>query len=200
MTTMMANGRARKSLADQIDRLDGILDGLADALNQAVAEAVKEAVAVAVRAAVAETLANAELRRRIMPTVERPSLLRRLSKKSGRRHGGEGPGVPARPLGRRHGDRQRPGRHDRGRLRLDRYPDEGGGDRPFGAVVVGVRMAATDARAAGRGRRRHAGHRLLPRGAVGGVGRRRAGRGEGGAPGAAAAGGARVRPDRGLVT
>src|SRR5581483_3165925 len=78
MTTSMTNGRARKSLAEQIDRLDAILDGLADALNGAVAQAVTEAVAVAVKAAVAETLTNPDLRRRIVPTPERPSLLRRL--------------------------------------------------------------------------------------------------------------------------
>src|SRR4051812_42069731 len=77
-TTMTRNGQGRPSLAQQIDRLDGILDGLADALNQAVAQAVREAVAEAVKVAVAETLANPELRRRIMPAAERPSLLRRL--------------------------------------------------------------------------------------------------------------------------
>jgi hypothetical protein len=78
MTTMMRNGQGRPTLAQQIDRLDGILDGLADALNQAVAQAVKEAVAEAVKVAVAETLAHPELRRRIVPQAERPSLLRRL--------------------------------------------------------------------------------------------------------------------------
>jgi hypothetical protein len=51
-TTTDTNGRARKSLAEQIDRLDGILDGLADGLNEAVAAAVKEAVTLAVRQAV----------------------------------------------------------------------------------------------------------------------------------------------------
>jgi hypothetical protein len=51
-TTMASNGKLRKSLADQIDRLDGILDGLADALNGAVASAVKDAVGQAVREAV----------------------------------------------------------------------------------------------------------------------------------------------------
>jgi hypothetical protein len=56
-TTMMTtNGRTRKSLAEQIDRLDGILDGLADGLNQAVVTAVKEAVGVAVREAVQAVL------------------------------------------------------------------------------------------------------------------------------------------------
>ena len=43
---------ARKSLADQIDRLDGILDGLAEALNESVADAVKDVIAQAVRSAV----------------------------------------------------------------------------------------------------------------------------------------------------
>jgi hypothetical protein len=51
-TTMASNGKLRKSLADQIDRLDGILDGLADALNGAVTSAVKDAVGQAVREAV----------------------------------------------------------------------------------------------------------------------------------------------------
>jgi hypothetical protein len=59
------NGRVRKSLAEQIDRLDGILDGLADGLNEAVVTAVKEAVGVAVqeavRAVLSEVLANPDL-------------------------------------------------------------------------------------------------------------------------------------------
>jgi hypothetical protein len=83
MTTMMTqtNGRARKSLGDQIDRLDAILDGLADALNQAVAEAVQQTVAVAVKAAVAEVLAHPDLRPRLTPEPEagpRLSPLKRL--------------------------------------------------------------------------------------------------------------------------
>lgn len=41
--TMMANGKTRKTLADQLDRLDRILDGLAEALNEAVADAVRSA-------------------------------------------------------------------------------------------------------------------------------------------------------------
>ena len=32
----------RPQLADQIDRLDGLLDGLADGLNEAVADAAQE--------------------------------------------------------------------------------------------------------------------------------------------------------------
>ena len=38
------NGRVRKTLASQLDRLDGILDGLSDALNESVAAAVEKAV------------------------------------------------------------------------------------------------------------------------------------------------------------
>jgi hypothetical protein len=63
--TTDTNGRVRKSLAEQIDRLDGILDGLAEGLNEAVIAAVKEAagaaVQEAVRAVLSELLANPEL-------------------------------------------------------------------------------------------------------------------------------------------
>ncbi len=38
------NGRMKKTLAFQLDRLDSILDGLAEALNGAMADAVKETV------------------------------------------------------------------------------------------------------------------------------------------------------------
>jgi hypothetical protein len=57
-TKTNTNGQARKSLAEQIDRLDGILDGLADGLNEAVAAAVQEAVGVAVREAVRSVIAE----------------------------------------------------------------------------------------------------------------------------------------------
>ena len=43
MTSATRNGTIRKSLADQIDRLDNTLDGLSSNLNEAVASAVKEA-------------------------------------------------------------------------------------------------------------------------------------------------------------
>jgi hypothetical protein len=39
-----SNGRARPSLGDQLDRLDGILNGLSDALNESVTAAVSIAV------------------------------------------------------------------------------------------------------------------------------------------------------------
>src|SRR5262245_17521018 len=70
-TATVPNGTARKSLAEQIDRLDNILDGLAEALNESVAAAVQqavgEAVAAAVQAAVVEVLTNPELQKRLHP-------------------------------------------------------------------------------------------------------------------------------------
>ncbi len=52
------NGRFKKSLAHQLDRLDTILDGLADALNGAVSDAVRQAVGEATREAVQMALAQ----------------------------------------------------------------------------------------------------------------------------------------------
>ena len=68
------NGRVvRKSLAEQIDRLDHILDGLAEAINDTVVGAVQEAVGLAVRqavqAAVLEVLTNAEIQRLLHPAA-----------------------------------------------------------------------------------------------------------------------------------
>src|ERR1700722_10539184 len=67
------NGQARKSLAEQIDRLDAMLDGLADGLNDAVAAAVKDAVGLAVQQAVQavmrEMLTSPELLARLGAAV-----------------------------------------------------------------------------------------------------------------------------------
>jgi hypothetical protein len=64
------NGRVRKSLAEQIDRLDGILDGLAEGLNDtAVKEAVGAAVQEAVRAVLTELLGNPDLLRMIRESL-----------------------------------------------------------------------------------------------------------------------------------
>jgi hypothetical protein len=64
----ITNGRGqRPSLAQQIDRLDGILDNLSEGLQEAVAEAVKLAVTKAVEAALVEVLTNPELRRHLTP-------------------------------------------------------------------------------------------------------------------------------------
>jgi hypothetical protein len=63
------NGQARKSLADQIDRLDAMLDGLSEGLNEAVATAVQEAVGAAVQHAVQvvlrEVLTNPDMLARL---------------------------------------------------------------------------------------------------------------------------------------
>ena len=61
MNATLTNGQARKSLSEQIDRLDSILDGLSDALQQAVAEAVQAAV----KAVLTELLSKPELLARI---------------------------------------------------------------------------------------------------------------------------------------
>src|SRR4051794_24866038 len=69
---MNVNGRARKTLADQIDRLDRVLDGLAEGLNEAVALEVRRAVGLAVReavqAAIREVLTSPDLADRLRPT------------------------------------------------------------------------------------------------------------------------------------
>jgi hypothetical protein len=83
MTAPTDNGTApRKTLAQQIDRLDGILDGLDAALHGAVADAVREAVGPivleAVQLAVAETLSSPEAIRAALkqsPALSRPVTL-----------------------------------------------------------------------------------------------------------------------------
>jgi hypothetical protein len=63
---MLTNSKVRKSLSEQIDRLDKILDGLGEALNGAVADAVTQAVSLAVKESVqtvlTEVLSNPDLR------------------------------------------------------------------------------------------------------------------------------------------
>ena len=91
MIASTQNGRSRKNLADQIDRLDHMLDGLAEGLNDAVASVVQQVVGQAVHEAVAavltEVLTNPELRQHLagIPTAEpqapeasAPSILSRL--------------------------------------------------------------------------------------------------------------------------
>ena len=76
-TTTNADGRTRKSLAEQIDRLDAILDGLGDALNESVAAAVSEATGRAVKEAVqgvlAEVLTNPAVREQALPADAPPA-------------------------------------------------------------------------------------------------------------------------------
>ena len=68
-TAMLTNGKPRKQLSDQLDRLDeqldkqnAIIDALSEGLNGAVADAAKEGVKEAVKAAVIEMLTDPELR------------------------------------------------------------------------------------------------------------------------------------------
>src|SRR5206468_415529 len=61
MNATITNSKTRKSLAEQIDRLDGILDGLSEGLNHTVAAAVAEATAAAVRLALVEVLGNPDV-------------------------------------------------------------------------------------------------------------------------------------------
>lgn len=88
-TATSTNGRGRKSLASQIDRLDQVLDGLAENLNEAVATAVKEAV----QATLVELVTNPVVRARLQGTVPpaappaKPSLAGRLGQALGRVQG-----------------------------------------------------------------------------------------------------------------
>src|SRR5262245_4817762 len=103
MSETSVNGRAqRKTLANQLDRLDAILDGLAEALEGAVADAVKMAVTVAAReavqAALHEVLTSPDLLRALATLAappppapspapvgeKKPSALRRLVERARR--------------------------------------------------------------------------------------------------------------------
>jgi hypothetical protein len=76
MQTVLTNSKVRKSLSEQIDRLDKILDGLAEALNGAVADAVTQAVSLAVKEAVQtvliEVLSNPDLRAQLQGSAVAP--------------------------------------------------------------------------------------------------------------------------------
>jgi hypothetical protein len=76
MQTVLTNSKVRKSLSEQIDRLDRILDGLAEALNGAVADAVTQAVSLAVKEAVqtvlTEVLSNPDLRAQLQGRAVAP--------------------------------------------------------------------------------------------------------------------------------
>ena len=72
MTTARTNinGQTRKTLASQLDRLDGILDGLDSALTGAVQEAVEQAVKQAVQAVLTEVLTNRQLQQELQQAAE----------------------------------------------------------------------------------------------------------------------------------
>ena len=73
--TSTSNGSQRKSLAQQLDRLDNIIDALAEGLNEAVADAVRQAVTVAVQQSVEAVLRE---------VLSRPELLKMGSDNSTR--------------------------------------------------------------------------------------------------------------------
>jgi hypothetical protein len=67
--TTTTNGKPRKQLADQLDRLDGIIDALAEGLNGAVADAAREGTRLAVKDAIVEIMTNPDLRALLAPSV-----------------------------------------------------------------------------------------------------------------------------------
>src|SRR5215831_12962688 len=69
-TRTASNGQPRKTLASQIDRLDGILDGLDAALAGAVQEAVEQAVKQAVQAVLTEVLTNRQLQEELQKAAQ----------------------------------------------------------------------------------------------------------------------------------
>ncbi len=72
-TTPTMNGKPRKQLADQLDRLDSIIDELAAGLNQAVADAAREGTRLAVKDAIVEIMTNPELRALLAPAHPEPA-------------------------------------------------------------------------------------------------------------------------------
>jgi hypothetical protein len=69
-TRTSINGEQRKTLASQIDRLDGLLDGLDAALAGAVQEAVEQAVKQAVQTVLTEVLTNRELQEQLQQAAQ----------------------------------------------------------------------------------------------------------------------------------
>ena len=60
--TMTANGKPRKQLSDQLDRLDAIIDALGEALPEAVTDAARAGSRQAVLDAITEVLTSPELK------------------------------------------------------------------------------------------------------------------------------------------
>src|SRR6266545_2517249 len=71
-TTTVTNGKPRKQLSDQLDRMDAILDALAEGLPGAVTDACREGARQAVKDAIIEVLTNPELRALIAPVRAEP--------------------------------------------------------------------------------------------------------------------------------
>src|SRR5262249_17330395 len=73
MSTTSINGRPRKQLAEQIDRLEQAVSGLGDGLRQAVREATAQAVQEAVQGLVVELLTNPDLAAGLRASVGGPA-------------------------------------------------------------------------------------------------------------------------------
>lgn len=71
-TTTVTNGKPRKQLSDQLDRLDSILDAIAEGLPGAVTDACREGARAAVKDAIIEIVTNPELRALLGPAQPAP--------------------------------------------------------------------------------------------------------------------------------
>ncbi|QEL17774.1 hypothetical protein [Limnoglobus roseus] len=66
VTAACHNGRPRKQLSDQLDRLDGIIDVLADALPEAIRDGLRDALQAVVADALADPATLAVVRRAVV--------------------------------------------------------------------------------------------------------------------------------------
>ncbi len=143
MSATMTNGKTRRTLAEQIDRLDRVLDGLVEGLNEAVAAAVREAAASAVQDAVREAL---------LQVLTNPDVLTLLGT-AARAHSAAPPiAEAASAVEPGLASTEGPARH-RSVGRLGAWA---------GRQVAGARAAWAGAAAAGRDRVEAVGARLLP--------------------------------------
>jgi hypothetical protein len=82
--TMPLNGKPRKQLSDQLDRLDEIIDVLGDGLNDAVVSAMRNGARQAVKEALVEVLTHPEFLSVLHsagvapPTLSKPTIWTRL--------------------------------------------------------------------------------------------------------------------------
>jgi hypothetical protein len=72
-TTTATNGKPRKQLSVQLDRLDSILDAIAEGLPGAVTDACREGARAAVKDAIIEIVTNPELRALLGPAQPAPA-------------------------------------------------------------------------------------------------------------------------------
>lgn len=75
IATMSLNGKPRKQLSDQLDRMDEILDVLGEGLTGAVVDAMKVGTAIAVQQALVEILTNPDLLATIRGVLPHPAAM-----------------------------------------------------------------------------------------------------------------------------